>query len=304
MSKFTFWGDLFKFSTDVLDEDYHFDKNYVVKVKTKSADKTADYSAKFEQSKPGNDNTCKNAMELKQKFSTANLTSENKVKTGGKVSSENEFKLDSLNDQFRGWSYVLTANLQSGQTLDKSSFTSGLKFRQPNVEAKLSMEHSNKGEIKAEGSYKPQPDSHVVVGGEVTFGIKSSRLESYGVGFLNRLNDKFSFGVHNWSNDGKNFGNFKVYSLQTVNETTDVATAIAYSLQDKDIKATAGFLHRHGLTTQWKGKATSDGLLALSAKYMVGAGTHITLSTGLDLGSKSLVHNNPHPFGIALEGKF
>lgn len=304
MSKFTFWGDLFKFSTEVLDEDYHFDKNYVVKVKTKTVDGIGEYALKVEQTKPGEDGQSTNAMELKQKVVFSNFTSENKVKTGGKVTSENEFRLDSLNDQFRGWSYVLTANLNSGQTLDRSSFNSSLKFRQPNVEAKIHFDHSNNGLLEAEGSFKPRPDSHVIVGGQAALNYKNTKLERYGIGFLNRLHERFSFGLHNWSDDGKNCGNFKLYTLQTVSETTDVSTVVGYSLNSKKMAASAGFIHRHDLSTQWKGKVNSDGLFALSFKHLIGASTTLTLSTAFDLGNKTVLHQNPHPFGIAVESKF
>lgn len=304
MSKFTFWADLFKFSTDVITEDYPYDKNYVVKAKTKSADNLADYSIKIEQNKPGSDGNSTNALELKQKYVDRDFSSENKIKSGGKVTSENEFRLDSLNEQFRGWSYVLTANLVSGQTLDKSSFASSLKFRQPNVEAKIHFDHGKNTTIEAEGSFKPQPDAHVIVGGDVAFNYKTSKVERYGLGFLNRLNDRFSYGIHNWSEDGKDFGNLKFYTLQSVNEATDISTIVGYNINSKKISATAGFYHRHGLLSSWKGKVNSDGLLAVSFKHQIGTSTNLTLATAFDLGHKEVLHQNPHPFGIALDCKF
>lgn len=304
MAKFTFWGDIFKFSTDVLDEGYAEDKNFSIKAKTKSTDGLATYNFKLEQTKPDDQGKCSNSMELKNKLSFTHVTSENKFKTGGKVSSENEFHLHTLNDQMKGWSYVLTANLVAGQTLDKSSFASGVKYQQSNLEAKLSMDHSSKGVLEAEATFQPRADSPAVVGGTATLNLKNHSLDGYNLAFVNKFNNNFSFGLHNWSSDGKEYGNFRIYTLQNVNTTTDVATSISYSLNSKKLAASAGFAHQHSLTNSFKGKVHSDGILSLAFKHQIGLSSYLTLSTAFDLGSKTIKHQNPHPFGVALESTF
>ena len=244
MSKFTFWKDLFKFSNDVLDEDYHFDKNYSLKLKTKSQDNTTDYSFKAEQTKPDESGSSTNTMELKFKYSDEYMASENKYQCGKGLTSENEVVLDSLHEQFKGWRYVLTAKLMPGQTLDKSSFASSLKFKQANAEATVHLEHTKAEHVEFEGTFKPWEDRHIVVGGSSKLNYKQTNLAGYNLGFLNRLNGKFSYGFENWSPDGKDFGHFKFHTLQTVNASTDVATRIEYDWSSKQMDAVAGFLHR------------------------------------------------------------
>lgn len=303
MSKFDSWEDLFKFSTDVLENDYVYDKNYTVKVKTKSQDGTGEYSVKFDQGKPSEDGESKNATELKQKISQDFYKSENKFKSGGKVSSETEFYLCKLNDQLKGWSYHFNADLVSGATLDKAIFSSALSYKQDNLEAKISCDHGRSGLIDSEFSFKPNESSDIIVGGETTFDYKKTNLTRYAFGFLGRLNENFSYGLKNTGEEGQKFGNFNFYTLQKVNPTTEVATDIAYSLNDKSLSATAGFSHNHHGNT-FKGKVNSDGLLALSWKHHFGKGTSITLSSAIDMADKTLLMSNPHPFGICLEGKF
>jgi hypothetical protein len=304
MSKFTFWGDLYKFAKDVLDEDYHYDKNYQLKTKTKSQDGNAEYSAKIIQTKPDASGESTNTFEVKQVYEHNFSKWETKIKNGGKVDSETTVDLGKINDSMKGWNYILNANLVSGQTLDKSSFFSSLKYTQSDLIAKIKCDHNAKGKVDTELAYKPREDSHIIFGGEATFDYKESNLDKYSVGFLGRLNESLSWGLHNWSSDGKHFGNFELHSLQSVNASTDVATHVKYSYDTKVLAAQAGFSHSDGGDTTWKGKINSDGLFAMAWKHKVGANATLTLSSGLDLGDKSILHSNPHPFGIGLEGKF
>ena len=304
MAAFTFWGDLFKFSTNVLDEDYHYDKNYSIKIKTKSVDGYGDYTFKSEQTKPDESGTSKNSMELKAKFVDEYIVSDSKLRTGGKSISENELKLGAYGEQLKGWSYVLTANLVSGQTLDKSSFASSLKYKQSNIEAKIHHDHSKNDTIEFEGTIKPKMTSAAVVGASAAFNYKTTKIARYGIGFVDRLNPAFSYGLYSFSDDGKNLGNIKFYTLQTVSPTTDVSTEIGYSMHSKDLNARAGFSYRSGLSSMWKGKVSSDGVFGLSFKHIIASGTSLTFSTAFDLGDKALLHHDPHPFGVALEGKY
>jgi hypothetical protein len=304
MSKFTFWGDLYKFAKDVLDEDFHYDKNYQLKAKTKSQDGAAEYNAKIIQTKPDASGESTNTFEIKQTYEHTHQKWETKIKNGGKVDAEVTVDLGKFNETMQGWNYILNAGLVSGQTLDKSSFSSSVKYTQSDLIAKVKSDHGAKGLIDTEFAYKPKEDSHIIIGGEATFDYKKTNLDKYSIGFLGRLNESLSWGIRNWSADGKKFGNFELYSLQSVNATTDVATHVGYSYDTKELAAKAGFVHSADEDTTWKGKITSDGLFALAWKHKVGANATLTLSSGFDLGNKSILHNNPHPFGVGLEGKF
>ena len=303
MTKYTNWRDFFKFSTDVLEEDYHYDKNYHVKAKTKSQDGTGEYTLKFQQGKPNADGESKNAFELKQKWHKCFMSVENKFKSCGKVSTDSKFDLGRFHDQMKGWSYHIEADLISGATLDKSCFSSSLSYKQDNLEGKLTCDHGREGIVNSEFTFKPQEDVDMIWGGEATFDYKKTNLTRYAVGFLGRVNEHFSYGIKTTGEEGKRFGNFNLYTLQRVNPYTDVATSIAYTLSDKNLTATAGFSTAHHGNT-FKGKISSQGLLALSWIHQFGSGTTLTLSSAFDLGEKRILMNNPHPFGISLEGKF
>ena len=304
MSTFTGWGDLFKFATDHISEDFHYDKNFLVKAKTKNSAGNGAYSFKVEQSKPDENGQVNNSLEVKHTIKHQNVDYEGKYKSGGKVSCEIGYDLSSLNDQLNGWTYVVNADLVSGKNLDKSDFSSTLKYEQANMQGQIKCDHGTVGEVETEWSFKPQADSDYVVGGDATFNFKKTQLASLAVGVVGRLNPTFSWGFKNWSEDGKKFGNFKFFTHQAVNPDTDVATEIGYSIDTKELSASAGFTHRCCADSTWRGKLTSDGLFALSWKRALSLGTPLTISTVFDLGDKALLHNNPHPFGIALEGTF
>lgn len=306
MSKFTFWGDLFKFSDDVLTEDYHFDKNYSLKVKAKSNDGTADYQVKFDQSKPDNQGNSENTIELKQKLKLWDYTSESKLKSGGKVINETEIELEKYHDSFKGWTYVINSTLVNGGTLDKGTFSSAFKFKQEGVEAKVTFPHHKKGDFEAEVAAKlsSDKDCHAILGGSLAFSVRETRLEKYEIGFLDRLNSKFSYGIKNWSEDGKTCGNLSVHTLHAATDKTSIATNVKYSYADKTISATAGFLHRFNDQWNWKAKIDTQGRFATSSKYRIADNTHVTISSALDVGSKSITHSSPHPFGIGLESTF
>ena len=304
MSKFTFWGDLYKFAKDVLDEDYHFDKNYQLKTKTKSQDGNAEYSAKFIQTKPNAEGESTNTFEVKQVYEHNHSIWETKIKNGGKVDCETTIDLGKISSSMKGWNYILNSNLVSGQTIDRSSFFSSLKYTQSDLIIKVKCDHNAKGKVDTEFAFKPREDSHIILGGETTFDYKESNMDKYSFGFLGRINESLSWGLRNWSSDGKHFGNFELHLLQSVNASTDVATHVKYSYDTKELDAQAGFSHSDGGDTTWKGKINSNGLFAMAWKYKVGASATLTLSSGLDLGNKNILHSNPHPFGIGLEGKF
>lgn len=304
MSKFTFWADLFKFSDDVINEDYGFDNNYSVKVKAKSQCGHGDYSLKFEQSKPNEDGESTNAIELKQKISRCWYEMENKIKSGGKVSTEVTFNLSKVDENFKGWYYILNANLVNGSTLDKSNFSSAFKFKRDNAEVKVTVPHGTPTEVDAEFAFKPDQDHSLIVGGTGSFSLKSTSVKKYEFGVLGRLDDHLSWGLKNWSTDGKTYGNFSAHTLHNINDKTDVASKVTYSLGSKSIAATTGFVHRFCDDWTWKARVNTDGQFATSSKYKIGSSTHVTLSTALDLGTKSISHSSPHPFGIALESKF
>jgi hypothetical protein len=305
MSKFTFWADLFKFSDDILDVDYVYDKNYSVKVKAKSSDSTGDYAAKFEQSKPDASGNSKNAIELKQKLNIGKCDIETKIKSGGKISSEAEFKACHIDEAFKGWSYLLTSNFVNGGTLDKSSFLSAVKFKQSNFEGKASFTHDNWSDVDIEASFQPEEESHLIVGGSATLGVTTTSVKKYQVGVINRLDKNFSYGIKNWSDDMKHFGNFSVHTLNQVNDQVSIASKIGYSLDTKDLDATAGFSVScpKGEWT-WKSKFTSDGIWGNSFKHQLNRNLFVVFSSALNTGSKSLEFSSPQPFGIGLEAKF
>ena len=304
MSKFTFWADLFKFSDGVLDEDYPFDKNYSLKLKGKSNDGLVETSLKFEQSKPDATMQSKNAVELKQKVVFNSYEVESKVKSGGKMTSEVLVKLASIDDTFKGWSYILTPTLIVGGTLDKASTITGLKYSQENLEAKATIDAPGLNNVTVEAAVKPDKDSELIVGGTADFTVKDTTLKSYEAGLLYKLDDKFSYGIKNWSTDGKDFGNFSINTLHSVNKATDVASKVCYSLSEKALDATAGFTHSFNDDWTWKAKVNSAGQFATSSKHKISKSTFVTISSALDIGSKALSYGNPHPFGIALESKF
>eukprot|EP00344_Euplotes_crassus_P009246 CAMPEP_0197010560 /NCGR_PEP_ID=MMETSP1380-20130617/54868_1 /TAXON_ID=5936 /ORGANISM="Euplotes crassus, Strain CT5" /LENGTH=304 /DNA_ID=CAMNT_0042432579 /DNA_START=3 /DNA_END=917 /DNA_ORIENTATION=+ len=304
MSKFTNWGDFFRFSTDVLDEGYVYDKNYLVKLKTKAQDKSTEYAFKLDQSKPGEDGQSKNAIELKYKYSNHGLTQEGKVKSGGKLTVDTEYELGHQNDNLKGWSYHLDASLANGKTFDHNAFTSGVSFKQDNIEAKTTWDHGRSGTVQHEFAFKPQPDKDFVFGGESTLDYKKTNLTRYALGFLGRIGDNLSWGVKTEGEEGKRFGDLTLYTLQDVNADTSIATKVGYSHADKNLSATAGFSHSLGDGSSWKAKISSAGLFGVSWAHKFNNGTTLTLSSAVDLGDKAILHNNPHPLGISFEGKF
>lgn len=300
MAKFAPWSDLFKFSTDVLEEDYIFDKNFQIKAKTKNGNDES--SLKFEQTKP-DEGVSSNSTELKHKHSCKDCSWEGKIKNGGKVSIELEQNLQSLNEQFKGWSYVLSGNLQSGLNLDKASFTSSLKYKRDFLESKVTADHAKKGkEIQVEATLKATEDGQTIIGGSSTFDFASKKVLKYSLGFATKCSDKFSVGGQLLCDDGVNFGHFKFYSQRTISDSLKFATNVSYN--NKNIDATVGFHHSCSSGKQLKGKVTTGGLFALSAKYDIGNGLNLLWSTGFDLALKRHAHANPHPFGVGIDYKF
>ncbi len=303
MSKFTNWGDFFRFNTDVLDEGYVYDKNYLVKLKTKSQDGSTDYAVKFDQSKPGENGQSKNAVELKYKFSNGALTQEGKVKSGGKLTVDTEIDLGAQNENLKGWTYHIDGSLAPGQTFDHNAFTSGVSYTQDNIETKTTWDHGRSGTVEHEFAFKPQPNCPFVAGGEATLDYKNTNLNKYAFGFLGRLSDNLSWGLKH-EGEGKKYGDFTFHTLQNVNADTTVATQVGYSHTEKSLSATAGFAHSLGDGSSWKAKISSAGLFGVSWAHKFNNGTTLTLSSAVDLGDKAILHNNPHPLGISFEGKF
>lgn len=95
-----------------------------------------------------------------------------------------------------------------------------------------------------------------------------------------------------------------MFNLHTVNDMTKIASSIGYSFHSKKFDATLGFVHNCPHGHQWKGKVGSDGVAALSFKHTIASGLSLTLSSAIDLGSKSFVHSNPHPIGFGVDYKF
>ena len=305
MSSFTTWKNFFRFSTDVLEEDYVYDHNYRIKTKMQTADKTTNYGLKVEQSKPGDDGECKNTHALKYKFSDKGITQKGKLKNNGKITVKTEIDLGITNENLEGWSYHIDASLVNKETFDKAKFSSAFTYKLANMEAKMIWDHGKSGTVDHVFSFKPTDDNNLVIGGQTTFDYKKTNLTHYAFGFLGKLTDTFSYGVKNTGKEGERFGNWTFYTLQELNKNTQIASSIGYSLKSKDLTVAAGFSHtcrfHHSI---WKGKVTSDGLLGLSWKHSFGNGTTLTLSSALDLGDKAILHSTPHPFGVSLEGKF
>ena len=305
MSRFTFWGDLFKFSDDVLNEHFVYDQNYSLKAKAKSADGKADYAIKFEQSKPDESGNSKNSAELKQKLRLHHAELETKIKSSGKVSCNAEFSADQIDDAFKGWSYNLISNLVSGATLDKSSFSSAFSFKNDQIDAKVETEHGKWTELDVEATFLPDKDQHIVVGGSASVDLGNTKLNNYEVGMVNRLDDHFSYGIKNWSKDMASFGNFSFHTLSQVNSQVKIASSIGYSLDSKALDATAGFSWTNGEGDwTWKSKIDSEGIWANSSKHQLNKNVFLVFSWALNNGTRSLLHSSPQPFGIALEAKF
>lgn len=181
MAKLTSWADFFKFTTDVIDEDYHHNKNFSVKAKTTSNDGLGEYSLKVEQSKPESGESS-NAMELKVRLKQTDVVTEMKLKNGGKFSVEREFGLAKLGEHFEGWTYSLTGNFIAGSTLDKSTFASALKVKRSNLDAKVTYDHSKKTDLEAEVAYHPEEQSKVIVGGNVSLNLKDAKVNKHTFG--------------------------------------------------------------------------------------------------------------------------
>lgn len=304
MSNFRSWGDFFKFATDILDEGYVYDKNYLVKLKTKAQDKTTEYALKVDQSKPGENGESKNAVEVKYKYANNGITQEGKLKNSGKATFDTEFDIGHFNDAAKGLTFHLDAEFANGKTFDTSAFSSGFTFANDTLEHKLYWDHGRSGTIEHEHSIKPRADSDILVGGAHTFDYKNPQLTNNTVGTVGTLSDNFHWGLKHEHDNGFNLGDLTLYTLQDVNADTKVATQVGYSHGDKTLNATAGFSHNLGDGSSYKAKITSAGLFGVSWAHQFNNGTTLTLSSAVDLGEKKILNNNPHPLGISLEGKF
>ena len=301
MAKHASWSDLFKFSTDVLEEDYIYDKNFQIKTKTKVGDDET--NLKIEQSKP-DDQGSTNSAEFKYKHSCKDCGFEAKVKSGGKASTELEYHLSGLNEQFKGWSYILSATMTAGSGLDKGVFTSSLKHKTDNIEAKITADHAKKGEITVESTLKATEDGSLVLGGTSTLNLTDRKIEKYSLGFARKFCDQLSVGGEVKVNDGVNLGNIKFYTLRNVGDNLKLAINLDYAWQAKNLEMAFGFHKSCSSGKHLKGKITTGGLIALSAKYEIGSGLNLLWSTGVDLATKAHLHSNPYPFGIGIDYKF
>lgn len=220
MAKFAPWGDLFKFSTDVLEEDYIHDKNFQIKGKTKTGDDETSF--KIEQSKPDQGEST-NSFEFKHKYVEKDFTSDSKISSGGKLSSANEFQLSQWNDNLKGLSYILTFNAVSGATLDKSSLSSAFKLKQTGLEGKLTLDHAKKGDFDVEGSVKLLEDKDYFFGGSGSFKIREAKLEKYALGFANKCSDTFSTGWQLKCDEKDKYGKLKLYTLRNASDSLKFA---------------------------------------------------------------------------------
>ena len=301
MAKFAPWADFFKFSTEVLEDDYIYDKNFQIKGKTKTGD--SETSFKVEQSRPDHDEST-NSFEFKHKYADSDYTCDNKLTSGGKISNANELNLGSFNDQFKGWSYILTFNMVSGSTYDKISTSSAIKLKQPTLEGKITFDHSKKGDFDYEGTYKPLQDKEWFVGGTGTIKTREAKIGKFALGFANKCSDSLSTGWQWRCEENDKYGKIKLYTLRTASDTLKLAANIDYSIDAKKLDTTVGFQHSCSGGKVLKGKISTSGQAALSAKYDLGSGLNVIFSTGFDLATKGALYGTPHPFAVGIDYKF
>mmetsp|Transcript_20825 Transcript_20825/g.18449 ORF Transcript_20825/g.18449 Transcript_20825/m.18449 type:complete len:302 (-) Transcript_20825:38-943(-) len=301
MATFKSWEDIFKFSTDVYEEDYVYDKDFTVKAKTTSTDKRGDYSVKISQSKPDDAGLSKNSMEIKHIEKTeGGVSHEAAYKSNGHVEAETTIPLGGYNFI----SYHLFWDLHMNKPANESKFASALTYKQKNLEAKFKVEHCNIGILNSELTFKPEKIADVTLGAETSFDYKNTKLLSYAVGLNHQLTPTFSWGTLAERGAGEKLGNYEAYFLQEVDEKTKIAARVGHSHVENDFRATVGVKHAVSDTATFKGKINSSGLLALSWKQILGNGATLTLSSALNLTDKSFVNSEPLPFGVQLEGKF
>lgn len=225
MAKFAPWGDLFKFSTEVLDEDYIHDKNFQIKAKTKTGDDESSF--KIEQSRPDAGEST-NSFEFKHKYVDQAYTSDNKIASGGKVVSANEVHLSQFHENLKGFSYTLTFNLVSGKAYDTSSLSSALKLKQSGLEGKVTFDHGKKGDFDVEGTVKLLEDKDYYLGGSGSFKVKEARLGKFAFGFANKCSDSLSTGWQLACGEKDKYGTFKLYTLRQASDHLKFAANLEY----------------------------------------------------------------------------
>ena len=273
------WGDLFKYSKELLDDDYNHGQSLVVKTKSKATDNITELSTTFKQGSPDEKGESKVGFEAKFKTANGQTTHETSAKQDGSVSYELKTPLENL-FKVNGLNFV--ANTSASTVGSNPEFKVGFEYTSSKFRAKTL---TNIRTLLGETSWTYLARSNFAIGGQFNLNLSNSNLDKYDFGFSWNPASSAFVGLKHESTNKKTieFGRFLLNVNHAANSSQTVGTEFALDWQKKSVEARLGLLHRFNDDTSGKFKVNQCGCVDAVLKHRLNNTVTLNFVTGFCL---------------------
>jgi len=297
----TSWEDLFKFNTELLNDDYNKGQALVIKTKAKSSDNVTEISTSYKQSVPdAKTGDIKAAFEGKFKSTQGIHAHEIVAKNDGSVSYELKSNISDLT-KVKGLTSVLSG---SGSSLGGvPAFKVGAEYSNASTKAKaLANVRSLHTVVTLSHLYKTY-----LFGAYFNIDLKNQGIINNELGFVWNPASGAKFGIQHVAAENKplDLGKFWFYFSHAASASNTIGSEFSYEWQSKKVDAKLAVSHKFNDATSGKFKIDQDANVDAVIKHQYNSTLTANFVSAFSL--KSIVESNKTkklPIGLTFDFKF
>eukprot|EP00347_Sterkiella_histriomuscorum_P011118 403373691 len=296
------WGDLFKYSKELLDDDFNHGQQLVLKTKNKGADNTSELSTTTKLSnaeKLTGDSKVAFEAKLKGLVKTSNV--ELSVKQDG--TSVIDYK-SNLDRQLKGAQFLFNGAVSAVPTHNEPVLKSGVEVNNSNLKLKV-LANLKTLLIEKNLTYLARPN--LVVGYNLILDAKSQNLEKYDFGLSWAVANNAFVGLKHdsTSKDQLKLGKVLFYLHHNVSLIHTVGTEYTLDFQKKVVEFRLGYAQKFNDETSGKIKVNHNAYVDLALKHRLNNVLTVGVVTGFNLKRMITEHKSSAlPLGFSLDFKF
>eukprot|EP00347_Sterkiella_histriomuscorum_P019948 403339679 len=302
MSRLENFGDLFKYSKELLDDDFNAGQQLVMKTKSRSEDGTSELSSTLKHSTPDNSGESKVAFEAKLKSTVKGDSHELGVKQDGNCTWE--MKGNQLQTYQKGLQYIVNTTTQAIPSGSVPVIKAGLEFNNSQAKAKLLF---NLRSLALEHNLTYLARSNLIVGYNLLLDSRTQNLEKYDFGLSWETAPACYLGLKHESNSKNQLqvGNVFLYFHHIATLTQTVGTEFALDYQKKLLTARFGYSHKFNDDSSAKFRVNHHGFLDATFKHRVSSSLTLGVVSGFNLKAAVAEQKSKNlPFGLQFDFKF